>query len=49
MYQNSAILAAFLLIYSAVAGRIERSWISRPIVSSELVLFSARMPWAYSA
>jgi NhaP-type Na+/H+ or K+/H+ antiporter len=25
-------LAAFLLIYSAVAGRIERSWISGPIV-----------------
>jgi len=32
MYQNAAILAAFLLIYSAVAGRIERSWISSPIV-----------------
>src|SRR5690242_4693787 len=25
-------LAAFLLIYSAVAGRIERSWIRGPIV-----------------
>jgi hypothetical protein len=32
MYQNAAILAAFLLIYSAFAGRVERSWISRPIV-----------------
>lgn len=32
MYQNAAILAAFLLIYSAVAGRIERTWISGPIV-----------------
>jgi NhaP-type Na+/H+ or K+/H+ antiporter len=32
MYQNAAILAAFLLIHSAVAGRIERSWISGPIV-----------------
>lgn len=32
MYRNAAILAAFLLIYSAVAGRIERSWISGPIV-----------------
>ena len=32
MYQNAAILAAFLLIYSAVAGRVERSWISGPIV-----------------
>jgi NhaP-type Na+/H+ or K+/H+ antiporter len=32
MYENAAMLAAFLLIYSAVAGRIERSWISGPIV-----------------
>jgi NhaP-type Na+/H+ or K+/H+ antiporter len=32
MYLNAAILAAFLLIYSAVAGRVERSWISGPIV-----------------
>jgi NhaP-type Na+/H+ or K+/H+ antiporter len=32
MYQNAAILAAFLLIYSAIAGRIERSLISGPIV-----------------
>src|SRR6516225_2544117 len=32
MYQNAALLAAFLLIYSAIAGRIERSLISGPIV-----------------
>jgi sodium/hydrogen antiporter len=32
MYQNAAMLAASLLIYSAVAGRVERSWISGPIV-----------------
>ena len=32
MYQNAAILAAFLLIYSIVAGRIERSWLSGPII-----------------
>ncbi len=32
MYQNGAILAIFLLAYSAIAGRIERSWISGPIV-----------------
>jgi NhaP-type Na+/H+ or K+/H+ antiporter len=32
MYQNAAIFAAFLLIYSAVAGRVERSWISGPMV-----------------
>jgi sodium/hydrogen antiporter len=32
MYENAAMLAAFLLIYSAVAGRIERSWTSGPIV-----------------
>ena len=32
MYQNAAVLAGILLVYSAVAGRIERSWISGPIV-----------------
>jgi sodium/hydrogen antiporter len=32
MYQNAAILAVFLLIYSAIAGRVERSLISGPIV-----------------
>src|SRR5260370_831243 len=32
MYETTATLAAFLLIYSAIAGRIERSWISGPIV-----------------
>jgi sodium/hydrogen antiporter len=32
MYQNAAMLAAFLLIYSAVAGWVERSWISGPII-----------------
>jgi len=32
MYENAALLAAFLLIYSAVAGRVERSLISGPIV-----------------
>jgi sodium/hydrogen antiporter len=32
MYQNAALLAMFLLIYSAIAGRVERSWISGPIV-----------------
>ena len=26
MYQNTKMLAAFLLIYSAVAGRVERAW-----------------------
>jgi len=32
MYPNAAVLAAFVLIYSAIAGRVERSWISGPIV-----------------
>ena len=32
MYENAAFLATFLLIYSAIAGRIERSLISGPIV-----------------
>jgi hypothetical protein len=32
MYENAAVLAAFLLFYSAVDGRVERSLISGPIV-----------------
>jgi NhaP-type Na+/H+ or K+/H+ antiporter len=32
VYQTLAILALFVLIYSSIAGRIERSWISGPIV-----------------
>jgi sodium/hydrogen antiporter len=32
MYQNVAILAAVVLIYSAVAGRVARSWLSGPIL-----------------
>jgi sodium/hydrogen antiporter len=32
MYTNAAMLAVFLLIYGAIAGRIERSLISGPIV-----------------
>jgi NhaP-type Na+/H+ or K+/H+ antiporter len=32
MYENGAMLAMFLLMYSAIAGRIERSLISGPIV-----------------
>jgi len=32
MYENLALLAVFVLVYSSVAGAIERSWISGPIV-----------------
>jgi NhaP-type Na+/H+ or K+/H+ antiporter len=32
MYENIAILAAVVLLYSAAAGRIERSWLSGPIL-----------------
>jgi NhaP-type Na+/H+ or K+/H+ antiporter len=32
MYQNAAILAAVVLAYSAVAGRVGRSWLSGPIL-----------------
>jgi sodium/hydrogen antiporter len=32
MYENGAILAVFLLVYSAIAGRIGRSWLSGPIL-----------------
>ncbi len=32
MYQNAAILAAVVLAYSAIAGRVARSWLSGPIL-----------------
>jgi len=32
MYNNLAILGIFAFFYSAVAGRLERSWLSGPIV-----------------
>jgi NhaP-type Na+/H+ or K+/H+ antiporter len=32
MYENLALLAAFVLVYSAVAGAVERTWISGAIV-----------------
>jgi NhaP-type Na+/H+ or K+/H+ antiporter len=32
MYGNLALLAAFVLVYSSVAGAIERTWISGPII-----------------
>ncbi len=32
MYQTLAILALFILVYSSIAGRVERSWLSGPIV-----------------
>lgn len=38
MYANLAILAAFVFIYSIVAGRIEKMPISGPIVFTALGL-----------
>ncbi len=32
MYQDLAILALFILVYSSVAGRVERTWVSGPIL-----------------
>ena len=32
MYEDAAILAAVVLLYSAVAGRVGRSWLSGPII-----------------
>ena len=32
MYETLALLALFVLVYSSVAGAIERTWISGPIV-----------------
>ena len=31
MYRNAAILAAVVLVYSAIAGRVARSWLGGPI------------------
>ena len=43
MYQNAALLALFLLVYSAVAGRVERSWVSGPIVFTSVGLLLGPM------
>ncbi|MGE4043712.1 MAG: cation:proton antiporter [Acetobacteraceae bacterium] len=40
MYQNIAIVAGCLLVYSAFAERIERSWLSGPIVCTILGLMA---------
>jgi NhaP-type Na+/H+ or K+/H+ antiporter len=32
LYQDLAILALFILVYSSVAGKVERTWVSGPIV-----------------
>jgi NhaP-type Na+/H+ or K+/H+ antiporter len=40
MYQNAAIVAAIVLIYSAVAGRVARSWLSGPIIFTSAGLIS---------
>jgi len=32
MYEALALLAVFVLVYSSVAGAVERSWISGPII-----------------
>ncbi|HTY67991.1 MAG TPA: cation:proton antiporter [Alphaproteobacteria bacterium] len=31
MYQTTAVIAGFLLLYTAVSGRVERSWFSGPL------------------
>ncbi len=43
MYQILAVLALFTLIYSSVAGRIERTWVSGPIVFAVIVV-NAKLP-----
>ena len=35
MYENAAMLAVFLLIYSAIAGRIERSLLAVFVVDTK--------------
>jgi len=39
MYENLALLTIFILVYSSVAGAIERSWISGPMVFTCFGLF----------
>jgi NhaP-type Na+/H+ or K+/H+ antiporter len=39
VYEDLALLALFILIYSSVAGRIERTWVSGPIVFTLFGLF----------
>jgi NhaP-type Na+/H+ or K+/H+ antiporter len=39
VYLDIAILALFILFYSSVAGSVERSWISGPIVFTLFGLF----------
>jgi NhaP-type Na+/H+ or K+/H+ antiporter len=39
MYEIMAVLAAFTVVYSAVAGRVERTWISGPILFIVFGLF----------
>jgi sodium/hydrogen antiporter len=49
MYQNAAMLAGFLLIYSALAGRVERSLISGPIVFTGVGFILGPDGWAFCA
>lgn len=32
MYENLALLAAFVLVYSSIAGAVDRTWVSGPII-----------------
>jgi hypothetical protein len=47
MYQNAAFLAAFLLIYSAVAGRDRTVLDQRPILFIGVGVFFGRMAKGY--
>jgi len=40
MYQNLAVIALFTLIFSVIAGRLERTWISGPIVFTSFGLLA---------
>ncbi len=43
MNQGLALLAIFVLVYSSVAGAVERTWISGPILFAVIIL-SANPP-----
>ena len=46
MYEILAVLGGFVLIYSAVAGGVERTWVSmRPITPGEVDAYVASGEW----
>ena len=47
MYETAAIIAAFLVAYTAISGWIDRSWLSGPVVfvAAGAILGPAALGW----